>query len=75
MGLRKYKRQIANARMSAAGVGNVNKKLKYKGEDGLVNWRKVLKKESEKAQMDLGVKIVRQRQLSRRKIRPINRTA
>ena len=51
MGLRKYKRQIAKDVMTTAGVGNVNRKMKLKGEDGVPNWRKALTKQAETAQI------------------------
>lgn len=37
MGLRSIKRQIAKARLTVMGVGNVNKKLRLK-KDGVPNW-------------------------------------
>ena len=48
MGLRKYKRQIAKARMAAAGVGNVNKKMHIKDSDGVPNWRKALTRKAKR---------------------------
>ena len=75
MGLRKYKRQIAKARMAAAGVGNVNKKMHIKDSDGVPNWRKALTKKGEKAQIEQAWKVSRARQLAKRKFRRIDRTA
>ena len=42
MGLRKYERQVAKARLKAIGVDRVNRRLKVTDENGLVIWRKVL---------------------------------
>ena len=44
--MRKYLRQIAKARMTLMGVGNVNEKMRLKGEDGVPNWRKAVSGES-----------------------------
>ena len=41
MGLRNVKRQIAKARMTVMGVGNVNRKMKLK-KDGVPNWKRAL---------------------------------
>lgn len=38
MGMRKYKRQIAKARLAAVGVGNVNRKM-GRVKDGVKVWR------------------------------------
>ena len=38
MGLRSVKRQIARARLTVMGVGNVNKKMRRKNVDGVRNW-------------------------------------
>ena len=58
MALRRIKRQIAKARLSAMGVGNVNKKMRLKKEDGLQNWKRALYgetgEEAHKVQMNLG---------------------
>ena len=57
MGLRKYKRQIAKARLSAASVGNVNRKLS-RVRGGVHMWRMVLTGKSgekfERVQMNYG---------------------
>lgn len=71
MGLRKYKRQIAKGRMTAAGVGNVNKKMHIADEKGVVNWRKALGKDAERPQMRQNAGKKR----PGRKIRPIVRAA
>ena len=42
MGLRTVERQIAKARLTIMGVGNVNKKLARRGEDGIPNWKRAL---------------------------------
>ena len=39
--MRKYYRQIAKARMKAAGVGNVNRKMSGV-TDGVKNWRRIV---------------------------------
>lgn len=39
--MRKYKRQIARARLTVLGVGNVNRKMGNK-RDGVPLWRAVL---------------------------------
>ena len=70
MGLRRIKRQIAKARMTAAGVGNVNKKMRLVGEDGVANWRKALTPAGEKAQKAKAQKIKRARN-PRRKLREV----
>ena len=75
MGLRKYKRQIAKARMAAAGVGNVNKKMHIRRGDCSANWRFALTKEGEKAQLVQAAQIIKARQFAKRKIRRIDRTA
>lgn len=64
MGLRKYKRQIAKARLKAAGAGNVNKKL-AQVVDGEKVWRRALTGETGKralqAQMRAGWRAVIER--------------
>ena len=76
MGLRSYKRQIAKARLTAAGVGNVNSKLATKNADGLPNWKKALYGESgqaaEKALIMAGRKKVNKRIVSRRKLKKVS---
>ena len=71
MGLRRIKRQIAKARMTAAGVGNVNKKMRLVGEDGVANWRKALTPAGERAQKAQAQRIKRAKQFSRRKLREV----
>ena len=57
MAIRSIKRQIAKARMSATGVGNVNRKLSLKRE-GIPNWKRALYgktgEQAHDAQMRLG---------------------
>ena len=58
---RKYLRQIAKARLTAMGVGNVNRRMGVVTADGVKNWRKATTgetgKAAEKAQMNLGMLI------------------
>ena len=70
MGLRRIKRQMAKARMTAAGVGNVNRKLRLVGEDGVANWRKALTPAGEKAQKAQAQRIKRARN-PRRKLKEV----
>lgn len=76
MGLRSQKRQIARARMTAAGVGNVNKKFSYKSSDGLPNWEKALYGKSgqaaEKALVMEGMKKKHKDIVKRRKIKKVS---
>ncbi len=64
MGMRKYKRQIAKARLTALGVERVNRKMR-KVKDGIALWRVVLigktGKEAETAQMRAGFRAARMR--------------
>lgn len=78
MGLRAYKRQIARARMTIMGVGNVNKKMKLKKYD-IPNWKRALYgktgDEAHRAQMNLG-QLIKARDesrktISKRKIRKV----
>lgn len=79
MGLRKYKRQIAKARLTVMGVGNVNKKMKTKSSEGIPNWRKALYGESgksaERAQLMDGLKRKQRdeakKSIGKRKIRKV----
>ena len=65
MGLRKQKREIARARLTALKVGRVNKKMGII-QDGLANWRRALVDESaKKAQLINGFK-------AKRKLRKVN---
>ena len=77
MGLRRIKRQMAKARMTAAGVGNVNKKLRLVGADGVQNWRKALTKKGEKAQLEQARKIKERKMIEKtmktRKLRRIEK--
>ena len=69
MGLRKYKRQIAKARMRVVGFERINKNFSVKNKDGIPNWRVALMdKKAERAQLAQGIK-------AKRKIRKIERTA
>ena len=79
MALRRIKRQIAKARLSAMGVGNVNKKMRLKKEDGLQNWKRALYgktgEEANKVQMNLGKLMKAKKQgrdvVARRKVRKV----
>lgn len=42
MGMRKYRRQIARARITAVRAGNVNKKMGALGPGGEPLWRRVI---------------------------------
>ena len=42
MGFRSLKRQVARARMTLMGIGNVNRKMSYKDASGVKNWEKAL---------------------------------
>ena len=57
MGLRKYKRQIAKARLSAADFGKINKKL-HVVRNGVPLWRAILTgkegRDAERVQMNYG---------------------
>lgn len=57
MGLRKYKRQIAKARLAAANFGSINKKFGIK-KDGVPLWRAILTgkegRDAERVQMNYG---------------------
>ena len=68
MGLRKYKRSIAKARLKAASVGNVNRKLS-KVRDGIPMWRMALTGDSgeklERVQMNYG-KLIKARRNERK---------
>lgn len=64
MGLRKQKRQIAKARLTALSVGHVNKAM-HTEQDGVKNWRRALiDPAAEKAQLIHGIK-------TRRKIKKV----
>lgn len=72
MGMRKYKRQIAKARLRVLGVGNVNKQLAvFRG--GVQNWRLATSgetgKAAEQAQLRVGA---RGAKLKKRKIRKVS---
>lgn len=41
MGMRKYERNIARARMRDLGIGNVNRQMS-RVQDGIKNWRRAL---------------------------------
>ena len=79
MALRRIKRQIAKARLSAMGVGNVNKKMRLKKEYGLQNWKRALYgetgEEAHKVQMNLGKLMKAKKQgrdvVARRKVRKV----
>lgn len=69
MGMRKYRRQIAKARLTAAGAGNVNKKM-HKVVGGQKVWRRALTgktgKRALKAQMMAGARIARPKKPKRK---------
>lgn len=74
MGLRKAKRQIAKARLTAMGVGNVNRKMSRRKEDGVPNWRKAIEgktgEDAHRIQMNYG-KLKKARRVNR-KIEKVN---
>ena len=80
MGLRKHKREIARARLTLLGVGNVNRKFSNVSRDGLRNWEKALYGDSgaaaHKAQLMDGLKRKQKEQaaksLKKRKIRKVS---
>ena len=84
MGLRNVKRQIAKARLTVMGVGNVNRKLRKKKDPTdrteLPNWKKALYgktgEEAHRAQMNLGKLIKAKEQgkavTSRRKVKKVS---
>ena len=60
MGLRKYKRQIAKARMRIIGFERINKNFGVINSDGVANWRLALMdKNAERAQVGKGKKAKR----------------
>ena len=67
--MRKYKRQIARERMTAQGIGNVNRGFSRRDAEGVPNWRKALQgesgKQAKRAQMRAGLKLKAER-LARR---------
>lgn len=69
MGVRRIRRSIAKARLAAAGVGNVNRKLSQV-QDGKKNWKRALTgetgKAAERAQMLAGLKIAKPRKPKRK---------
>ena len=78
MGVRSVQRQIAKARLTVMGVGNVNKKLSKK-KDGVPAWKRALFGKSGeaawKAQMNLG-RLIKAREeskktLAKRKVRKV----
>lgn len=69
MGMRKYKRQVAKARMKVVGFERINKNFSVKNADGIPNWRLALMdKKAERAQAVQGMR-------TRRKLRKLERTA
>ena len=69
MGMRKYMRKIAKARLTAAGAGNVNKKM-HRVVDGQKVWRRALTgktgKRALQAQMIAGARIARPKKPKRK---------
>lgn len=69
MGMRKYRRQVAKARMKVVGFERINKNFSVKNADGIPNWRLALMdKKAEQAQAVQGMR-------TRRKLRKLERTA
>ena len=69
MGMRKYKRQVAKARMKMVGFERINKNFSVKNADGVPNWRLALMdRKAERAQLAQGIK-------AKRKLKKIERTA
>lgn len=69
MGMRKYRRQVAKARMKVVGFERINKNFSVKNADGIPNWRLALMdKKAERAQAVQGMR-------ARRKLRKLERTA
>ncbi len=67
--MRKYKRQVAKARMKVLGFEHINKNFGVANADGIKNWRLALMdKKAERAQLAQGIK-------AKRKIRKIERKA
>jgi hypothetical protein len=77
--MRKYLRQIAKARLAAMGVGNINRKMANKKDDGRPLWRVVTSgesgREAERIQLNYGLMRKARKQGSavrnRRKIRKV----
>lgn len=67
MGMRKYKRQVAKARMRAVGFEHVNKNFSVENADGVKNWRLALMDKRAEQAMRAGAR--------RRRIRKLERTA
>ena len=69
MGMRKYQRRVAEARMKIVGFEHIHKNFSVKNADGVPNWRIALKdKKAERAQRANGIK-------AKRKVKKIERTA
>lgn len=69
MGMRKYKRQVAKARMRIIGFEQINKNFGVVNTDGVANWRLALMdKNAERAQ-------VAKRKKAKRKLKKVERTA
>lgn len=79
MNIRTVERQIAKARMTIMGVGNVNRKLSLKNHEGRKNWRVALfgktGEDAHRAQMNHGrllkAKAQGQAVIKKRKIRKV----
>ncbi len=79
MNMRSIKRQIAKARLSCMGMGNVNKKLSMFGKDGRRVWVSALYgltgRDAERFQLEQGrqkiAKEKKDRQLARRVLRKV----
>ena len=69
MGMRKYKRQVAKARMRIIWFEQINKNFGVVNTDGVANWRLALMdKNAERAQ-------VAKRKKAKRKLKKVERTA
>lgn len=73
MGFRKYKRQIAKARLKTLGAGNVNRKLKRR-KDGLPLWRVMTEGKSgrEAEAVQIGTATAPKAKKTRRKVEKVS---
>ena len=72
MGMRKYRRQVAKARLRAIGVDRVNRRLKVVDTDtGLAIWRNVLADDKAHDEQAKGRKPVYLTRKPNRKIRKV----
>lgn len=68
MGMRKYERQIARARLTDLGVGKVNKAM-GRENDGVKNWRRALTGDTGKAAARAQIMAGRKRKAERQAAR------